>query len=67
MRGPPNSETKVPAPLLCSASPRSPAQEMNMPGVEFNVLRAEVRVDQVLNQLNYRATSTCRLTAATEC
>lgn len=37
--------------------PRSPAKEMNMPAVDFDVLCAEVSLEQVLNQLNYRPTS----------
>jgi DNA primase len=30
---------------------------MNMPGVDFNLLRAEVSMEQVLNQLNFQPTS----------
>ena len=50
--------TEVPVPLL-SVPKREQAgsKEMTMPGVDFNVLRNEITMEQVLKQLDFQPTT----------
>ena len=56
-REPPRRATKhrclLSVPLDCALTGR----EVNMPGVDFDILRADVSMEQVLNQLNFDPTS----------
>lgn len=44
-------------PLLCIPSEKAEMKQQIMPGVDFNALRAEITMEQVLNQLGFQPMS----------
>jgi hypothetical protein len=56
-RGPASREAKYRCLFSVQLDHAGEAKEMNVPGVDYRVLRAEISMEQALNQLNFQPTA----------